>query len=73
MAKMNFGIFLLLTTIGTLIWNYVLIKIGSAVGDSWENIVHYMDVYSNVVYAIIALIGIAVIIWFIRKRLMKQK
>ena len=52
MAKMNFGIFLVLTTLGTLIWNYVLIRIGAAVGSSWESIVEYMDIYSNIIYNI---------------------
>jgi membrane protein DedA with SNARE-associated domain len=68
MANMNFGLFLLFTTIGTLIWNTVLIYLGAAVGSQWETIVHYMDIYSNIAYVIIAIIGIAVIIWYIRKR-----
>lgn len=68
MANMNFGLFLLFTTIGTLIWNTVLIYLGAAVGSQWESIVHYMDIYSNIAYVIIAIIGIAVIIWYISKR-----
>lgn len=54
-ARMNFGLFLLLTTIGSLIWNIVLIGIGAAVGASWEKIVSYMDIYSNIIYVCIAL------------------
>jgi len=73
MAKMNFGIFLFLTTIGTFTWNFVLIRIGAAVGDSWEEIVHYMDMYSNVAYAIIAIIGLAFVGSYIYKRVIKQK
>ena len=68
MANMNFGLFLLFTTIGTVIWNTVLIYLGAAVGSQWETIVHYMDIYSNIAYVIIAIVGIAVIIWYIRKR-----
>ncbi len=68
MANMNFGLFLLFTTVGTIIWNTVLIYLGAAVGSQWETIVHYMDIYSNIAYVIIAIIGIAVIIWYIRKR-----
>ena len=68
MANMNFGLFLLFTTIGTVIWNTVLIYLGAAVGSQWETIVPYMDIYSNIAYVIIAIIGIAVIIWYIRKR-----
>lgn len=68
MANMNFGLFLLFTTVGTVIWNTVLIYLGAAVGSQWETIVHYMDIYSNIAYVIIGLVGIAVIIWYIRKR-----
>ena len=73
MAKMNFGIFLLLTAVGSLIWNAVLIYVGSRVGASWETIVEYMDIYSNFVYAGIAIAAIAVIVWWIRKRMLKRK
>lgn len=54
MSKMKFGLFLLYTTIGTLIWNIVLVSVGAALGGSWEKIVEFMDVYSNIAYAIIA-------------------
>ncbi|MDW4526726.1 DedA family protein [Rossellomorea marisflavi] len=55
-AKMKFIYFLLFTLIGTLIWNTVLVWVGSAVGDSWDSIVQYMDVYSSVAYVLIALV-----------------
>lgn len=73
MARMNFAVFLFLTTLGSLIWNFVLINVGAAVGDQWENIVHYMDVYSNIVYAVLAVLLIAFIVWFVRTRIVKAK
>ena len=73
MGRMNFGIFLFLTTLGTFTWNFILIRIGAAVGDSWDEIVAYMDVYSNFAYAIIALVGIIFIIMYVRKKYIKQK
>ncbi|MEG2646084.1 MAG: DedA family protein, partial [Clostridia bacterium] len=36
--KMNFNIFLILTTFGSLIWNTVIIIIGRLVGGSWQTI-----------------------------------
>ncbi|WP_062106419.1 DedA family protein [Bacillus niameyensis] len=72
MAHMNFWVFLILTTIGTLIWNVVLVNIGASVGASWETIVGYMDVYSNVVYAFLALLLIVFIVLFVRKRILKK-
>ncbi|MCM3088362.1 DedA family protein [Bhargavaea ginsengi] len=68
MSNMNFLLFLLLTTLGSLIWNTVLVSLGAAVGDNWEIIVHYMDIYSNIAYAVIAVLGIAAIIWYINFR-----
>ncbi|MBS4176797.1 DedA family protein [Lederbergia citrea] len=69
MAHMNFGIFLLLTALGTFIWNIVLVKVGAAVGSSWEDMIAYMDVYSNIVYACLVVLFIIFVVLFIRKRL----
>ncbi|AOZ92394.1 DedA family protein [Paenibacillus crassostreae] len=68
MAKMKFGLFLLYTLFGTLIWNIILVSVGAAVGDNWENIVEFMDVYSNIAYAIIALVIVAALFFWIRSR-----
>jgi membrane protein DedA with SNARE-associated domain len=54
MSGMKFGLFMLFTSIGTLGWNVLLVLIGAALGESWENIAGYMDVYSNIVYVLIA-------------------
>lgn len=68
MAKMHMGKFLLYTTLGTFIWNIVLVFLGAYAGSKWSTIVHYMDLYSNVSVAIMAVIGVGVIIWFVKKR-----
>ncbi|SDD59016.1 membrane protein DedA, SNARE-associated domain [Paenibacillus sp. UNCCL117] len=68
MSGMNFWMFLLFTTIGTFIWNIVLVSVGAAVGDSWEQIVHMMDVYANIAYALIALGLLAVLYMLLRRR-----
>ncbi|ODG92392.1 alkaline phosphatase [Gottfriedia luciferensis] len=68
MARMNFWIFLLFTTLGSLIWNTILVLVGASVGASWEKIVEYMDLYSSIIYGILA-IGLVVLIFlFIKKR-----
>lgn len=69
MAKMKITHFILLTTAGTLIWNTVLIYLGSRIGEQWEEIVAYMDIYSNAAYTVIAIVGISVIVWFYKKRI----
>ncbi|MED3572554.1 DedA family protein [Cytobacillus praedii] len=72
MSGMNFGVFLLFTTLGTLIWNVILVNVGAAVGDSWETIVKYMDIYSNFVYAFLVLAVIVFAVLFMKKRVAKK-
>lgn len=68
MSGMKFGLFMLFTTIGTLGWNVLLILLGAALGESWEDIGVYMEAYSSVVYVLIA-VGVVVggVLYF-RKR-----
>lgn len=66
MSNMPFLKFLLLSTAGTVIWNSVLIYIGIRVGENWESILGYLDVYSYVIYALLALCVVGYLIW--RKR-----
>ncbi|MCM3318258.1 DedA family protein [Rummeliibacillus stabekisii] len=54
MAKMNLGVFLLFTALGSLIWNSVLVYIGARVGSSWGKIVSYIDTYSNLVVLLLS-------------------
>ncbi|WP_019243308.1 MULTISPECIES: DedA family protein [Bacillus] len=68
MSNMNFGLFLLFTTIGSLIWNTILVNVGNAVGSNWHDIVSYMDIFSNIVYILLIILFILVIIWYMKKR-----
>jgi membrane protein DedA with SNARE-associated domain len=68
MVHMNIGLFLVLTTIGTLIWNSALVYIGAFTGESWESIISYMDIYSKLVYVILAILFIIASVVFIKKR-----
>jgi len=72
-SGMRFTSFLALTTVGSAIWNTALVSVGAAVGASWDSIVHYMDLYSNVVYALLALGVIAFVVWYVRNRVMKGR
>ena len=68
MAKMNMLKFLLYTTVGTAIWNVVLVSLGAVTGANWGNIVNYMDVYSNIAFVILAISAIGIVVWFIMKK-----
>ncbi|GIP45753.1 alkaline phosphatase [Paenibacillus sp. J45TS6] len=67
MSNMKFGLFLVYTTIGTLIWNTILVLVGATLGSNWHEITDFIGVYSNFAYAIIAIAGIAFLIWFFRR------
>lgn len=67
MSNMKFGLFLVYTTIGTLIWNTILVLVGATLGSNWHEITDFIGVYSNFAYAIIAIAGIVFLIWFFRR------
>ncbi len=67
MAKMNRKTFFFYTTIGTLIWNTALVYAGAILGDKWEEILAFMDVYSTFTYVILAIIGLSLIGYLVHK------
>ncbi|WP_096271072.1 DedA family protein [Paucisalibacillus globulus] len=71
MSNMNFTLFLTFTLIGTLIWNIILIMIGVTLGENWDSILGFMDMYSNITYAVIAVAIVIFVIMFVRKRIRK--
>lgn len=68
MSNMNFPLFLLLTAVGSLIWNTVLVLLGAAVGENWESVLSYMDVYSTIIYSLLVLGGIVLGMMYINFR-----
>ena len=68
MAHMNIGKFLLYTTLGTSIWNIILVYLGAYAGANWENILKYMNTYSYIAVAVLAIVGIGFVIWFVKKK-----
>lgn len=73
MSNMRFSVFLLLTILGTLIWNVLLISVGAVLGANWENILGFMDIYSNIVYAFLLISVLIVIYLYIRMRKKRKK
>ncbi|KAB8125651.1 DedA family protein [Gracilibacillus oryzae] len=67
MNRMNFLLFLLFTTIGTVIWNIILIYTGALLGENWETILQWMDNYSDIAYGLI-IIGVIIAIYFYYKK-----
>ena len=73
MSEMPMAKFLLYTTIGSAIWNTVLIVIGNRVGENWESILGVFDQYSHIVLILLILIFILFIVWFYTKKQKKKK
>lgn len=71
-AKMKLPSFILLTTLGTLIWNTVLVSLGASVGDNWESIAGIFDSYSSIAALILALIFGSALLLFIKKRFLTK-
>ncbi len=68
MSNMRFGLFMLFTVIGTLIWNSILITVGVILGESWHDITSFMDLYSDIVYFFLAVIFAILLYLYFRKK-----
>ncbi|MGO1183122.1 MAG: DedA family protein [Micrococcaceae bacterium] len=58
--RMHLGLFLLLTTLGSAIWNTLFIGGGYLLGENFHLISDYADVFSNV---ILGLVVAAIVVW----------
>ncbi|WP_404329661.1 DedA family protein [Mesobacillus maritimus] len=67
MAKMNFSTFILFSTLGTLVWNTILVSLGAFLGESWEVILGYIEIYKDAFYLLFVIIGILFISWYLKR------
>lgn len=73
MSEMPLLKFLTYTVAGSLIWNIVLIVLGSIVGNNWTNILSIFDTYSSIVVIALGLMFIIFVTIFYKKRLKHEK
>lgn len=73
MAGMNFWKFLALTTLGSTLWNAILVVLGAKAGESWHNIVNIFDEYSNIVLIVLIIVFIVAATLFYKNKLTKEK
>ena len=73
MSDMPIRSFLLFTTIGTLIWNTVLVVLGSKMGENWTKIVDFISEYASITLVVLVIGFIAFVAWFYFGRLHKKK
>ncbi len=67
MSNMKFLIFLFFTTVGTLIWNSLLVTMGVLLGESWEKVLYYMEIYSNIIYVGLTFGLIIFMVYFVKR------
>ncbi|AJT67317.1 Alkaline phosphatase-like protein [Streptomyces lydicus] len=66
--RMPVPAFLALTTLGSLIWNTVFVLAGHALGEHWEEVTGYVDVYAKVVLVAAALAVAAFVVVRVSRR-----
>ena len=72
MSEMPFPKFLILTTLGTAIWNTVLTILGSIMGENWSKIVEIIDKYANITLIILIIVFVIGVTYFYYKRAKKK-
>lgn len=72
MSEMHFGKFLVFTTVGSIIWNSVLVVLGSIMGDHWMKIVEWMDLYSRIILLLLVILCIGGICFYYYKKTRKK-
>ena len=68
MSKMAFIPFILLTTLGSAVWNTVLVVLGNLAGNSWEKISHIIDKFSDVILIILVVAIVGFLIYHFTKK-----
>lgn len=68
MNKMNLSKFIIYTILGSIIWNTILIVMGSIVGNNWKNILNIINICSRYIILILFILFIIIIILFYKKK-----
>lgn len=66
--RMNVVKFVVLSLIGTTIWNFALIYLGSLLSDSWDVLMNGIHTYSYVMYVLLAVVIIYIIYRFVKRK-----
>ena len=67
-SEMPIGRFLLLTTVGSLLWNTALIASGMILGENWETVTRIVGTYSTLVLLAIGVAAVAGTAFLLRRR-----
>lgn len=73
MSEMKMGKFIVLTVIGSMIWNTILVVMGHYLGRNWESVLGFFDHFQTVVIAICVVVFIGAMYWWFMVRGRKKK
>lgn len=73
MTKMKIPQFVFLTTIGTIVWNTVLVYLGAKAGESWDSIVKIFEEYSSIVKIMLLVIVVGYVLKKTKKKIIVVK
>ena len=68
LTRMPLGRFVILTTIGSLAWNLILIGAGYQLGANWKDVTDIAERYSTVMKVVAVLAVLLLVAWVIRRR-----
>ncbi len=68
LSEMPLGRFILLTTLGSGMWNILLIWCGRLLGENWSRVAGLVGSFSNVVLAILAIVAVILAVRWWRSR-----
>ena len=66
--RMNVVKFVVLSLIGTTIWNFALIYLGSLLSDSWDVLMNGIHTYSYVMYVLLTVVIVYIIYRFVKRK-----
>ncbi|MCK4271201.1 DedA family protein [bacterium] len=64
-GRMRYGTFLVFSLVSILAWNGLLLYLGLKLGQNWERIVDLFRFYNGL---IVALVGLFVLVWYLKRR-----
>ena len=65
--RMNAGIFLLLTTLGSFIWNFIFVYAGFRLGENWDRVEPYAEWFQRLVILAVVVVVVAFVVIRVRE------
>ena len=71
--RMGLVVFTLWTTLGSAIWNSILVYLGFTLGENWHTVTDYMEEFSLIIKILLVIAFVALTIWLVRRQRKSSK